>query len=249
MRVLLLLAPVLLAARVTSAQDASPPPDVPPQRHHECPSVSLKSDWVLSGKQRTCNWITNGVLSVEGLVGSNVIALASVVMDLEEERGDPYRARFGQRFAENALKTTGAYAGTLLTGEDPRRRPPYLVLKGPRPSGFLPRTGLALKENLLAYHCDAPCTQAEHVRTSLSAARLLGSAASGFGRELTLHSSQRSVSRAARASLSAYAIGYASAVVGEFTPELTAGVKKSIGALFRQMLAGMARRDHSCVDS
>jgi hypothetical protein len=234
MRVFLQLAPVLLAARVLSAQNTSSLPDDPRQRLPECSSTSLKSDWQLSGKQRTCHWITNGVLSVEGLVGSNVIALTSVVMDLEEERGDPYRARFGQRFAENALKTTGAYAGTLLTGEDPRRRPPYLVLKGPRPSGFFPRTGLALKENLLAYRCDAPCTRAEHVRTGLSAGRILGSAASGFGRELTLHSSQRSVSRAARASLSAYAIGYASAVVGEFTPELTAGVKKSIGSLFRR---------------
>jgi hypothetical protein len=189
MRVFFQLAPVLLAARVLSAQHASPLPDVPAQRDHECPSASLKSDWLLSGKQRTCHWLTNGVLSVEGLVGSNVIALASMVMDLEEERGDPYRARFGQRYAENALKTTGAYVGTLLT---------------------------------------------EHVRTGLSAGRILGSAASGFGRELTLHSSQRSVSRAARASLSAYAIGYASAVVGEFTPELTAGVKKSIGSLFRR---------------
>ena len=234
MRVFLQLAPVLLAARVLSAQNAPSLPDDPRQRFPECTSESLKSDWQLSGKQRTCDWLTNGVLSVEGLVVSNVIALTSVVMDLEDERGDPYRARFGQRFAEHALKTSGAYAGTLLTGEDPRRRPPYLVLKGPRPAGFLPRAGLALKENLLAYHCDAPCTRAEHVRTSLSAGRILGSAASGFGRELTLHSGQRSVSRAARASLSAYAVGYAIGLVGEFTPELTAGVKRSIGSLFRR---------------
>jgi AcrR family transcriptional regulator len=157
---------------------------------------------VAVGSRMLLHFVRHGVLSVEGLVGSNVIALTSVVVDLEEERGDPYRARFGQRFAENALKTSGAFAGTLLTGEDPRRRPPYLVLKGPRPSGFLPRTGLALKENLLAYRCDAPCTGAEHVRTGLSAGRILGSAAS--------------------------------AVLGEFTPELTAGVKRSVGALFRR---------------
>ena len=78
MRVFLQLAPVLLAARVLSAQHTSSLPDDPRQRLPECSSTSLKSDWQLSGKQRTCHWITNGVLAVEGLIGSNVIARETI---------------------------------------------------------------------------------------------------------------------------------------------------------------------------
>jgi hypothetical protein len=232
-RLALRAAPLLLVARIASAQDSTTAPDDPWERRPVCASAFLKADWELNGKQRVCDWFANGVLSVGGLVGANVGAVTSVVMDQEAERGDPYLKRLGRRAAQNAFKATGAFAGAWLAGEDPRRRPPYLALKGPRPTGVLARTGRALGENLMAYRCDDPCVDASHVRRRVSVGRLLGAAASGLGGELLIHDRPNSVSRAARASLSAYALGYANAVIGEFTPELTAGVARSIGALFR----------------
>jgi hypothetical protein len=233
MRLLFRAAPLLLAARIVSAQDSSAVPDNPWERRPVCASAFLKADWELSGKQRVCDWLANGVFSVGGLVGANFGAVTSVVADQEAERGDPYLKRVGRRAVQNAFKTTAAFAGAWLAGEDPRRRPPYLALRGPRPTGVLGRTGRALSENLRAYRCDTPCESAGDIRRPVSVARILGAAASGFGGELLIHDRPNSLSRAARASLSAYALGYANAVVGEFTPELTAGIAKSIGALFR----------------
>lgn len=225
--------PLLLAARVALAQDGTTTPDNPWERRPVCQSTFLKSDWRLNTRQRTCDWLTNGVFSVGGLVAANLGAATSVVLDTDAERGDTYIERVGLRFAQNAFKTTGSSAGAWIAREDPRRHPPYLVLVGPRPSGVFARTGRALGENLLAYRCVDACDDAEDVKRRLSLARVMGAAASGFGGELLVDHGPYSTSRALRGTASAYALSYANAVVGEFTPELTAVVAKTVGAFFR----------------
>lgn len=221
---------LFLASRV-SAQDSAPAdpwPDRP-----SCQSSFLKSDWELTRKQRACEWLINGVFSVGGIVGSNIGAITSVAGGRNAESGDPYLERFGRRVAENTFKTTGAYLGAWITGEDPRRRPPYVVLKGHRPTGLIARTGIALRESLMAYRCDSPCANSSHVRSDrIAAARIVGSLASGVGEELMIHHGQISPRRVARASLLDYVLGFGNSVVGEFTPELTAAVAQAVKTLF-----------------
>jgi hypothetical protein len=233
MRLASLAAPLLLAARIVSAQDSTMTPVDPWEQRPVCASAFLKADWKLNSKQRVCDWLSNGVFSVGGLVGANLGAVTSVVMDQEAERGDTYIERVGRRAAQNAFKTTGAFAGAWIAREDPRRHPPYLALKGQRPTSVFPRIGLALTENLLAYRCVSTCESASHVKRYVSVGRIVGAAASGFGGELLIHDRPNSLSRATRASLSAYALGYANAGVGEFTPDLTAAIAKTVGVIFR----------------
>ena len=233
MRFLIRAAPLLLAARVVLAQDSAAARVDPWKDRPVCASAFLEADWELVGKQRVCDWLHNGVLSVGGLAGAGVGAATSMMTKQTSERGDPYLERFGRRAAQNAFKATALFAVGWAAGEDPRRRPPYLALVGPRPTGFLRRAGLALRENLFAYQCDSDCTQASHVDPNISVARIAGAAASGFGGELLLRDGRYSVSRAASASLSAYALSYANALAGEFTPEVTAGIAKAIGKIFR----------------
>lgn len=220
---------LLIVARAALAQTDSAPS---PWAHRpQCASAFLKSDWRFSRKQRSCDWLANGVFSPGTLVGSSILALNSEVVDYEVDRGDTYLERFALRAGQNAFKATGMFVGHWIAGEDPRRRPPYLVMKGARPSGFFSRTGRALMENLLAYRCVHGCTERAHIRAYPSFGRLLGAAAGGFGGELLITDRPNSVRRALRASLSGYGVSYAMAFVSEFTPELTRTAASVVGFL------------------
>jgi hypothetical protein len=198
-----------------------------------CASAFLEADWKLNGKQRVCDWLLNGVFSPGGLIGANLGAASTYATNPEADRGDTYLVRIGRRAGQNAFKTTGAFVGALIAREDPRRHPPYLSLRPPRPTGLIGRTGRALSENLLAYRCTDPCEHRDDVRRRVSVARTLGAAANGFGGEVLIPDRSFSASRALRASATAYAVGYANAVVGEFTPELTKGAARLAGLIFR----------------
>lgn len=220
-------------AGVLHAQDSTGAPVHPWAQRPRCAPTFLNSDWTLDRKQRVCNWLANGVFSPGGLLGAGFLSATSTLADYREEGGDSYLERFGRRAFENGFKSSGSFLGAWIAGEDPRRRPPYLALRGRRPTGVFARSGLALKENLLAYRCIQDCHHPEDVRAYLSVGRILGAAASGYGREFTLSGEQFSPSRALRSSASAYGIGFVNALMGEFTPELTSGAAKAVSAIFR----------------
>ena len=126
-------------AGTDQAQQASPSPQPtnPFARRPVCSSMFMKSDW-RPGRATSCNWIHNGVFSTNAMLGAVWSAGFSQQTDLASERGDGFPTRFGRKFAQNAFKSTGAYLGRQIFHEDPRKVPPYLVMRtSPRPRGFL----------------------------------------------------------------------------------------------------------------
>ena len=102
-------------------------PDDPYARRPACESMFLASEWQLSFKQRSCDWIQNGVFSTSAMLGSVWSAETSPVWDRIAGRADPttgFGRRFATDFAQNAFKSTGTYLGGLAFQEDPRVSPP-----------------------------------------------------------------------------------------------------------------------------
>jgi hypothetical protein len=153
----------------------------------------------------------------------------SQVTDNETERGDRFVTRFGRKFSQSAFKSTAAYLGGRVFREDPRSKPPYLVLKtGTRATGFFPRTAQALGRNLISYRCVATCTSADHVRKVPALSRVAGAFASGAASEFWESNGNPSAHRALRGAASAYASSFASAVFAEFQPELNAIASRTL---------------------
>jgi hypothetical protein len=202
----------------------------------------LKADWILSSKQRACDWIQNRMLSMTALAGAAWSAEVSQLRDTRSERGDGFATRFSRKFAQNAFKSTGSYVGGLLLHEDPRTRPPYLIMKpGPHPHGFFRRTAHALGANLVSYRCvgvqepgsDVPgCTRPEQIKRVPALSRVVGSLASGASSEFWEPKESRSGNRALKGAASAYASTFVNALFTEFQPELTAFAGKTFRTLF-----------------
>jgi hypothetical protein len=219
----------------------SPAIDPYPNRP-ECASMFLKADWKLTSRQRTCDWIQNRMFSMTALAGALWSAEVSMLRDAESEEGDSFSTRFARKYTQHIAKSAGNYVGGLLFHEDPRARPPYLVMKsGRRPRGFFPRVAHALGTNLISYRCDgaagirsgqADCTQPEHIRKVPAISRVAGAFASGAAAELWDAPENFSGNRALRGAASAYAGTMMNAVFTEFSPELNAIAGKTFRALF-----------------
>lgn len=202
----------------------------------------LKADWPLTFRQRTCDWIQNRLFSTSAVAGAAWSAGFSMARDAPSEDGLGFGTRFGRKFTQHAIKSAGSYAGGLLFHEDPRTRPPYLVLKPkPRPRGFLKRTVHALGTNFISYRCDggrwlrtgpANCTRAEHIKKVPAVSRVVASLASGAASELWESETERSRNRALRGAASAYGATFVNALVAEFKPELNAAGGKIFRAIF-----------------
>jgi hypothetical protein len=138
-----------------------------------------------------------------------------------------------RKFAQNAFKSTGAYAGGLVFKEDPRSRPPYLVLQGQHHAhGFFRRAGHAIAGNVMAYRCAADCTRPEHIKRVFALSRLTGSIASGAASELWEPGRQRSGSRLWRGAASAYGSTFVNALFVEFKPEISGLGNKALRGVF-----------------
>jgi hypothetical protein len=219
-----------------------PPGNDPYPHRPECASMFLNADWILTPKQRACDLIQNRMLSMTALAGAAWSAEVSKIRDTASERGDGFATRFSRKFAQNAFKSTGSYVGGLLLHEDPRTRPPYLIMTpGAHPHGFLRRTAHALGTNLIAYRCDGAtepgsdsvnCTRPDQIKRVPAISRVVGSLASGASSELWQPKDRRSGNRALRGAASAYASTFANALFTEFQPELSAFAGKTFRALF-----------------
>lgn len=195
----------------------------PYERRPACASMFLKTDWQLTFRQRSCDWIQNRLLSTSAFTGAAWSSTSSMVLDRDSEEGDSFATRFGRKYSQSAIKSTAAYLGGLVFREDPRERPPYLVLDArPRPRGFLRRTGHAIAGNVTAYRCIADCSRPEHVKRVFALSRITGSLASGAASQLWEPGGDPAGSRAWRGAASAWGSTFVNALVVEFKPELSA---------------------------
>jgi hypothetical protein len=198
----------------------------------DCASMFLKSDWQLSPKQRACAWLYDGVLSTNAVLGSLWSARFSQDVDLTSEQGDPFVTRFGRKFGQSAIKSTAIYLGALISREDTRTKPPYLIMRpAPPHRGFFRRFGSAIAGNVVGSRCIRKCTSKEDIRPRFVFSKLAGSFASGFAGEMLTSDRPDSLNHALRGSASAYAATFGNAVFSEFRPELSAFA----GRLFRTL--------------
>jgi hypothetical protein len=212
---------------------AEPAPVNPFDQRPVCSSMFMKTDWQLTRKQRACDWIHNGVFSTNAMLGAVWSAGFSQSTDMKSEHGDGFATRFGRKFGQNAIKSTGAYLGGQIFREDPRKTPPYLVMRtSPGPKGFFRRTGHALADNFISYRCRNACAQETDIRKVPALSRVLGSLASGFGGELLTHDRPDSTRHALRGAASAYGSTFVNALFVEFKPELSAFAGKAFTKIF-----------------
>ena len=197
--------------------------DNPYARRPECASMFLKSDWQLTSKQVACDWIHNRMLSLGAVAGAAWSAAYSQITDNETEQDDGFLERFGHKYSQSVFKSTASYLGGRIFGEDPRSKPPYLVMKTEqRARGFFPRISQALGRNLVSYRCVETCTEPEHIRKVPAVSRVAGAFASGLASEFWETDGHPDRKRVLRGTASAYASSFASAVFTEFQPELNA---------------------------
>lgn len=244
----------LIARMCALAQDTfAPAPqqktDDPWAHRPVCASLFLASEYRLSQKQRACDWIQNRLLSPAALAGAAAAATLSQFTERSSDRGKGtpgFTTRFSEDFAQSAAKSTGAYLGGLIFQEDPRRVPPYLVLRGGTPPhGFWSRTGHALIGNFISYRCvgELPsqtpggkpqdiCGAASQIRRVPALSRILGSLASGFSSELWQPDRLNSPGRALRRSASAYGATFGSSLFTEFKPDIARFGGKFFTAVF-----------------
>jgi hypothetical protein len=235
------------AASVAGADQApqpAKPEDVPKNPFADrpvCASMFVKSDWQLSNRQKTCDWINNGIFSTNAMLGAAWSAGFSQRTDLASERGDGFPTRFGRKFAQNAFKSTGSFLGGQIFREDPRKTPPYLAMRTtPRPRGFFKRTAYALGGNFVSYRCtgskdkkeEVDCTNGGRFHKVPALSRVVGSLASGFAGELLTYDRPNSTRHALRGAASAYGSTFINALFAEFKPELSAFAGKAFTRIF-----------------
>jgi hypothetical protein len=218
------------------AQSAAEQPIDPFDRRPVCESLYLASEWQLSPKQHACDWIQNGIFSTPAMFGALWSATTAPLWDRiaglpEEPYGFP--RRFGNNFAQNAFKSTGAYLGGLIVHEDPRVAPPYLIMQRERrPHGFWRRTAHALAANVMSYRCDALCTRPEDVRRVPAISKVTGALASGASMAVLDPHASNLQTLMLRGSASAYAATFANSLFVEFKPEISAIAGKVVTAVF-----------------
>jgi hypothetical protein len=228
---------ILLSAAPAAAQDDAPQPSPPPPSNPwaerpVCASMFMKADWQLTAKQRLCDFTHNGVFSTNAMLGAAWSAGYSMWTDNTSEAGDGFATRFGRRFGQNAFKSAGGYVGTLIAGEDPRRRPPYLAMRTVRPRGFWKRLGYAVGGNFVSYRCVDDCDDESDIRLRPALSRVLGSLASGAAGELMTTDRPRSYSHGLRGAASAFGSTFVSAGLTEFNPEISAFAGRTFTAIF-----------------
>jgi hypothetical protein len=222
-----------ISARESIAQRSEPDFVNPWPERPVCSSMFLKSDFVLTRKQRACDWIHDRVFGNTALFGALWSAEVSKVRDAPSERGDGFGIRFAHRYAQNVFKSTAAYIGGAIAGEDPRMEPPYLAMSpSPRPRGFLRRTRHALAYNLVSYRCQAPCSTPGDIRRRPALSRMTGALASGYASEIWTWDREDSNRRALYGAATAYSSTFVGALFTEFKPELTGFAARTFGALF-----------------
>jgi hypothetical protein len=209
------------------------PRENPYARRPQCASMFLKADWQLTPKQHVCDWIHNRMFSMSSLAGAAWSAAYSQVTDNDTEEGDRFVTRFGRKFSQSAFKSTASYLGGRIFREDPRSKPPYLVMRTEkRATGFFPRTVQALGRNLVSYRCVDTCTAPAHVRKVPAVSRVAGAFASGAASEFWESEGHPTRDRVLRGAASAYASSFANAVFTEFQPELNAIAGKAFRTIF-----------------
>lgn len=224
-----------VTARISTASPESQPPAQlvnPWEERPECASMFLKADWQLSAKQRACAWLHDGVFSTNALLGALWSARFSEQVDLSSERGDGFAARFGRKFGQSAVKSTAIYLGSLVSGEDTRSEPPYLVMRAePKPRGFFRRLGRAIKGNVISTTCVNTCSSESDIERRPVVSKIAGSLASGFSAELMTTDRPDSLNHALRGAAAAYAATFGNAIFEEFKPELSAFASRIFRAL------------------
>jgi hypothetical protein len=223
-----------LAATVATGPPQPAPSEVvnPWDERPVCASMFLKADWQLSPKQRACAWLHDGVFSTNALLGAVWSAGFSQQVDLSSERGDSFAARFGRKFGQSAIKSTAIYLGSVISREDTRSNPPYLVMRAESPPrGFFRRLGRAIAGNVISTTCVNRCQSEADIRPRFVLSKLAGSIASGFSGELMTTDRPDSLNHALRGSASAYAATFGNAIFEEFRPELSAFASR----IFRTM--------------
>ena len=219
-------------------------PSYPWNDRPKCASMFLRADWRLTPRQRTCNWVNNGLLSTSRVFSTVGSTAFSMISDRPSERGDGFRVRFGRKWLQGAMATTGQYLGGEIAREDPRGHPPYLALRNqPRPHGFFKRFGAAITRNVIATRCSrskeiatdpndiGQCLEAKDIHNTFRLSRVLGSVASGGGGALLNGDRSDRAKRAWNGMASAYVTSFAAEVFSEFKPELTA----VLGGLLRRL--------------
>jgi hypothetical protein len=225
-----ILAAAFAAAAAAEGLQGAAGTSSPWNRRPVCASMFLKSDWQLTSKQRACDWLQNRLFSSSALTGAAWSAGVSTLRDSSSEAGDPFATRFARRYAQSAAKSSAAYLGALVAHEDPRVRPPYLVLKPmPRPRGFWPRTRRALVANFVSYRCLRACRTDADVDRQIALSRMLGALASGYAAEAWTWDRETSHRRALRGAATAYGSSFLSTLFGEFSPELSAFARATFG--------------------
>jgi hypothetical protein len=224
-----------LPQRAAAQQPVDPWPDRP-----ICASLFLKADWQLTPKQRACNWLQNEVLSTSRLFTTAIATTVTMAVDTTSERGDPFSVRYGRKWLQGTASATGQYVGALLAHEDPRRAPPYLILRcDPPPHGFFARFGHALARNIVTTQYVEPpegstdmtgpagtsedaCPMQQRIHKRFALSRVLGAAASGAtGAALNRDRADRA-ERLWSGFATAYATSFGQEVITEFKPELAA---------------------------
>ena len=205
----------------------------PYARRPECASMFLKADWQLTSKQVACDWVQNRLLSMTALAGAAWSAAYSQITDNESEQDDPFLERFGHKYSQSLFKSTASYLGGRIFHEDPRSKPPYLVMNTEQPAkGFFPRLAQALGRNLVSYRCVETCTEPEHIRKVPAVSRVAGAFASGLASEFWETDGHPDRKRVLRGAASAYASSFANGVFTEFQPEINAIANKAFRTLF-----------------
>jgi hypothetical protein len=232
------------AAQQVTAADGQERPTYPWDDRPKCASMFLKSDWQLTPKQRACDWMNNHLFATSRVFSTLWSAGYSVVTDRPSESGDAFGVRFGRKWLQGAMATSGEYLGAEIAREDPRGHPPYLVLRNdPRPHGFFNRFAAAIQRNVVSSRCFRKddgktdpndigrCLEPKDIHKRFRLSRLLGSFASGTGGVLMNWDEPDRRKRAWNGIASSYASSFATEVFSEFKPELSA----VLGSVLRRL--------------
>jgi hypothetical protein len=226
----------IATAAAQNGSDQPRPPYNPMDQRPKCIAFFLDTDWRLSAKQRACDWVQNRVFSPGAAFAAGWSAGYSQITESSADRGKGttgYSTRVAENFAQSAFGSTGAFLTAWAFREDPRRSPPFLVLRERAPRrGFWPRLAQGITNNFRAYRCVGACQTACDVKTQFAISRVAGAFASGFSSQLWSPDRLNSPSRSLRRTASAYGTSFAGSIASEFKPELNLAAGKVVGWIF-----------------
>jgi hypothetical protein len=197
----------------------------------------LTADWQLSSKQKVCDWRQNRLFSVTVLATATWAAATAQPWTNwlgHDAAPDGFTKRFGANLTQNAFKSTAGYLAGMIEQEDPRERPPFLILQetASPPRGVWRRIGAAVRANFVSYRCDNRCTDPGDVKKVAALSRMAGAVASGLSSELWNSGEPDRHTRAARGIASAYVATFVNSLSVEFKPELSAAADHVLTFIF-----------------